>query len=83
MNVTSTLSFNGKQVNINLEGADEFILELNGKLLRTSKSEITIDLKAGLNTLKVYTNLPCQGVHKQQFFISEKTYCLSNPFDDS
>ncbi|NNK17905.1 MAG: T9SS type A sorting domain-containing protein, partial [Maribacter sp.] len=80
LNVTSRTSFNGKTSVLTLQGSDLFNIELNGVVIQTSESEIIINLKEGNNTLKVFTNLPCQGVYEEHIFLSEKPFVYPNPF---
>ena len=80
LNVTSRTSFNGKLTVLTLQGSDLFNIELNGVVIQTTESEITINLKDGNNSLKVFTNLPCQGVHEENIFLSEKPIVYPNPF---
>ncbi len=83
LNVSSRTSFNGKQTVLTLQGSDLYNIELNGEVIQTTESEITINLKNGNNSLKVFTNLPCQGVHEERIFISEKPIVYPNPFISS
>lgn len=83
LNVSSRTSFNGKLTVLTLQGSDLYNIELNGEIIQTTESEITIDLKNGNNSLKVFTNLPCQGVHEERIFISEKPIVYPNPFVSS
>jgi len=80
LNVTSRTSFNGMTSVLTLQGSDLFNIELNGVVIQTSESEIIINLKEGNNTLKVFTNLPCQGVYEEHIFLSEKPIVYPNPF---
>ena len=80
LDVTSRTSFNGKLTVLTLQGSDLFNIELNGVVIQTTESEITVNLKAGNNSLKVFTNLPCQGVYEENIFLSEKPIVYPNPF---
>jgi len=79
LGVSSKTSINGKSVVLTLDGADFYTIELNGKLTRTSLSEISLDLKPDINILKVYTDLPCQGIYEETFFSSGKPIVSPNP----
>ncbi len=80
LNITSRTSFNGKLTVLTLQGSDLFNIELNGVVIQTTESEITVNLKDGNNSLKVFTNLPCQGVYEENIFLSEKAIVYPNPF---
>ena len=72
----------GRLVELQLSGASRYNIELNGILIQTEASDISLDLKEGGNTLKVYTNLACQGSYEEQFFISDKPIVFPNPTAD-
>ncbi|MEL6918412.1 MAG: T9SS type A sorting domain-containing protein, partial [Bacteroidota bacterium] len=82
LNVTSLISEDGTQLMLTLEGGDQYTVELNGTSAQTQDSEITVQLTNGLNTLKVSTDLPCQGTFEEQIFASDQPIVYPNPFVD-
>ncbi len=78
LNVSSNVSIN--QTTLLLSGSNLYNIELNGIVTQTTKSEVTVQLKQGTNTLKVYTNLPCQGEYEENIFISDNAIIYPNPF---
>ncbi|MFS4454906.1 reprolysin-like metallopeptidase [Maribacter sp. 2304DJ31-5] len=82
LSVTSKVSLDGKQVIVNLLGSDLYNLELNGQLVQTEASEITLDLEKGINFLKVSTNRSCQGTYEEQILFSSTPVVFPNPFTD-
>ncbi len=82
LNVSSKTSFDGKLTVLTLQGADLYNIELNGVVIQTSDPEITISLKNGNNSLKVFSNLPCQGVYEENIFLSDKPIVYPNPVVD-
>ncbi|WP_289060734.1 reprolysin-like metallopeptidase [uncultured Zobellia sp.] len=83
LGVTSSVSLDGKQLLLSMEGADLYTIELNGETLLTDKSEITLDLKSGGNVLRVSTGISCQGIYEDQFFVGSKPIAFPNPFNES
>lgn len=83
LNVTSQVSLDGSFVDLSLSGASLYNIELNGVVSQIESSNIRLNFKAGLNTLKVSTNLPCQGTYGEQFLFSEDFVVYPNPFDDA
>jgi len=77
--VSSVVSLSGLQTILTLSGAQLYTIELNGTLTQTEASEIVLDLKQGLNTLKVSTNLPCQGAYDETVFIPTVPVIYPNP----
>ena len=68
-------------LSVELEGALLYNVELNGLVTQTEASKIELALKEGVNTLKVYSNLPCQGVVEKTLFYSSRPIISPNPVD--
>ncbi|WP_298484792.1 reprolysin-like metallopeptidase [uncultured Maribacter sp.] len=79
LNVSSKAAITKNTTTLFLSGSNLYNIELNGIVTQTTKSEIDITLKEGTNTLKVYTNIPCQGVHEENIFISSTAIMYPNP----
>lgn len=79
LSVSSQTAIDGKSIVLNLKGADLYTIEINGKRLQTSLSEVSLDFEPGVNTIKVSTELPCQGVYEEVFFRSNKPLVYPNP----
>ncbi|MCB0372090.1 MAG: proprotein convertase P-domain-containing protein [Muricauda sp.] len=70
-------------LSLDLSGASLYNVELNGLVTQTSESKLQIPLKEGLNTLRVYSNLPCQGVVEKTLFYSTRPILSPNPVDST
>lgn len=66
---------------VTLSGASLYNVELNGLVTQTEETNIILDLKEGLNTLRVFTNLPCQGSYENSFFFSSAPILYPNPVE--
>ena len=77
--LTASATTNGSILTISLNGGDLYNVELNGLVTQTKDSEIQMELKNGINRLKVFTNLPCQGTFEETFFSSSKPILYPNP----
>jgi hypothetical protein len=82
LSVTSKVSGDGTELTVDLVGSDFYNVELNGELVQTQAPSITLDLKNGINSLKVFTDIPCQGVYNEQFIRSDEPLVFPNPFRD-
>ncbi len=80
--VTSLVSPDGTELTLSLTGSDHYKVEWNGELLIVAGPEVTLTAKNGTNSLKVSTDLPCQGVYEEQLFFSDKPILYPNPFMD-
>jgi hypothetical protein len=81
--VYTTLNNTTNDVIIKLAGADTYHVELNGLVYTTKENQITLGLKADqTNTLKISTNIVCQGEIKEVFDLSTNYQIYPNPFTD-
>ena len=82
--VSASLQSLKKEVILNLSGASFYTIEQNGVVVKqTSDSKINLSLKKGVNTIKVYTDLPCQGVFQEQFISLEAPVVAPNPVNET
>nr|WP_297786780.1 zinc-dependent metalloprotease family protein [uncultured Allomuricauda sp.] len=68
-------------LNVELNGASFYNVELNGLVTQTEASKLQLELLEGINTLRVYSNLPCQGVIEKTLFYSSRPILSPNPVD--
>lgn len=66
-------------LDLSLRGSEFYNVELNGELHRTTSPTLQLKLREGNNTLKVYSDLPCQGTIEKQIFHSTKPILSPNP----
>ncbi len=79
LSVLSKVNTKSKTVSLTLFGASSYTIELNDKKYFTSKNEITLDLESNKNnTLKVSTDLNCQGVFEENIMLND-TIFYPNP----
>lgn len=79
LSVSAKSLSDGKQVILIMKGSDFYNIDLNGTLLQTEKSTITLNLKGGNNYVKVYTALSCQGSFEKFIFLSQDPIVYPNP----
>ena len=82
LEVISVLDQSSLQATLSLSGSELYQIELNGLVMQVVSQEVVLDLKSGSNTLKVSTDLPCQGIYNEQIFISEDPIVYPNPFTE-
>ena len=82
LSVSLKTSIDGSVLDLILEGSSLYNIELNGVLSQSEENNISLNLKPGLNTLKVSTNLACQGVLEEHILFSKEPLVYPNPFDD-
>ncbi|NKI30814.1 reprolysin-like metallopeptidase [Croceivirga thetidis] len=67
---------------ISLQGGTLYNIEVNGVVTQTRETEITLDLRNGVNEIRVFTNLPCQGEFKETFLVNTGAFLAPNPTQD-
>ncbi len=67
---------------IRLSGSQAYTIDLNGEIYRTSENEIELRLQQGQNSLKVSTDLDCQGSFAKTFFLGGNALVYPNPIAD-
>ncbi len=82
LSVTSKVLLQASQVVMDLEGAYGYYVELNGETTYTIDKSITLDLSKGINFLKVYTDILCQGIYEEEIIVSSGPVVYPNPFQD-
>ncbi|SIQ12454.1 reprolysin-like metallopeptidase [Maribacter ulvicola] len=82
LSVGSKISVDGSQVTLEMDGSSFYTIELNGIAVQTQEAAIVLDLSKGLNTLKVYTDIPCQGVYEEQIGFYVEPVVYPNPVKD-
>ncbi|WP_158975379.1 reprolysin-like metallopeptidase [Cellulophaga sp. L1A9] len=79
LEVFAVVSNDGNSVSLDLNGADEYSVSLNGVAVIVTDSSYKISLENGINTLKVETNLPCQGSFEEEYILLDKPFIYPNP----
>lgn len=77
--VFSRVSEGDFKLKIGLSGGNLYTVELNGQKHVTQEPEMVLDLKTGINKLKVKTDLECQGAHTEVILIDDKIMVYPNP----
>ncbi|MCK0160898.1 reprolysin-like metallopeptidase [Allomuricauda sp. F6463D] len=68
-------------VSVDLNGATFYNVELNGLVTQTEDVKIQLALQEGKNVLRVYSNIPCQGVIEKTLFYSSRPVLSPNPVE--
>jgi hypothetical protein len=79
LSVLSTINREDKLASLKLAGGTKYKVVLNGNLITTYDNAIDLVLSPGINTIKVTTNLECQGVYEETIFVSEDILLSPNP----
>lgn len=80
LGVSSSVINDGNQLSLLMNGANDYVVELNGQTFQTNEEQVVLNLKAGKNSLKVSTLNTCQGVFEEDIFVNGPTMVSPNPF---
>jgi hypothetical protein len=75
----SAVNYANNTMNLSLDGGEQYNIELNGNIITTSQSKVTLDLQPGMNRFTVTTDSDCQGIFSDEVFLSEEVVLYPNP----
>lgn len=81
--VQSKINKTASKITLSLKGSDSYLITFNDEFIRTSESEITLDLVESKNTISVKTNNDCQGVYKETILMSNSPLVYPNPVQNN
>ena len=73
------IDVDNKTSSFQLSGSDNYNIDINGTVYNVKQDRFTAKLPTGLNIIKVYTDLDCQGIIEKEVFISEEILYYPNP----
>jgi hypothetical protein len=79
LSAKSSVNQKGKTLTLKLSGSDLYYAEVNGERRSYKLDNFTLQLRPGMNTVKISTPQDCQGVHVEEVFISEQVKHYPNP----
>ena len=79
LSAKSSVNQKGKTMTVKLSGSDLYYAEVNGDRRSYKLDNFTLQLRPGMNAVKISTPQECQGVHVEQVFISEQIKHYPNP----
>ena len=77
--VQSTIDAGNKSMSIQLGGASTYLVKINEASFKVTEAYWSTALPAGLVKLQVSTDLNCQGIYVEEFFVSESVTAFPNP----
>lgn len=77
--VQSTIDVENKSMSIKLGGATSYLVRINSATFKVTEANWSTSLPAGLVKLQVSTDLNCQGLYIEEFFVSESVKAFPNP----
>ena len=77
--LSAFMEVSGQNLTITMSGSSQYNIDVNGNTQTTSSNNFETVLSSGLNIIKVYTSLKCQGFVEEQILISEEVYYYPNP----
>ncbi len=68
-----------KSTSISLGGSDSYNIDINGIRYQVKGNRFDANLPTGLSTIRISTDLECQGIIEKEIFISEDILYYPNP----
>ena len=78
----SQMGTKDNSISLYLSGADRYVIEINERTYTTDQNFFNTQLSGGLNTVKVSTDLQCQGTYYEEIEVSEAVVFNPNPFEN-
>jgi len=82
LDVTSQVSSLQQEVTLNLSGGTNYTITLNGEVISTTETEITLPLSKVENSLQVRTDRDCQGIYVETILLNDEIFIYPNPIDN-
>jgi len=79
LSVSSKINVKDKKVELSLGGGKEYTINLNGAILTTTSSQISLELTSNQNSLKVNTDKNCQGEYFETIYLLNEIIVYPNP----
>ncbi|HUH47663.1 MAG TPA: alpha-amylase family glycosyl hydrolase, partial [Arenibacter sp.] len=79
LSVISKIDRSEKSVSLSLKGGAIYFVTLNGTTSETGEQDLILQLKSGMNSIRVDTGVLCQGIFETQIFVSEDLSFFPNP----
>ena len=83
LSAKSSVNQKSKTIQINVKGSDLYYTEVNGEKRSYQIDNFKLQLRSGMNIVKIYTPQDCQGVHTEKVFISEQVKHYPNPVQNT
>jgi len=77
--VSSKVSDDKRNLELNLDGGDIYIININDEIFTTSDNNLSLELKHPFNSISIKTNKDCQGVFEKNIIVSEESHLYPNP----
>lgn len=81
LSTSAKIDLANRSVDLSLKGSTSYNVLLNGAVIKTTASNLSLDLKPGMNYLSISTDLDCQGTYFEEIFLSENVLAYPNPTD--
>jgi len=79
LSVAPTMNVDRGTINYQVSGADSYRVSFNGREMLVSEPNIELNLRPGLNRIRLYTDFTCQGYFEEEIFVSENVTLYPNP----
>lgn len=82
LNVLTSKNLENKELALQMAGSESYNIDFNGLKFTTSDSAMSLKLKNGANSIKVSTDIECQGIYEENIYVSNEVFVYPNPFQE-
>ena len=82
LSVLASQSVDGSELALGLEGAEGYLVTLNGQAQTVADPQLSLKLAPGPNTVKVEAIPACKGTYEAVFYFADRLAIAPNPFSD-
>ncbi|WP_084158163.1 discoidin domain-containing protein [Gaetbulibacter saemankumensis] len=72
-----------QKLDLSLFNGNVYNISLNGETINTSESKVSLNLKSGINLIRVTTDKDCQGLFEKTIMLNDDILVHPNPFVDN
>lgn len=82
LGVLTAKSSDNRKVLLDLSGNVNYNIDINGLKFTVNTNQLSLNLDKGENSIKVSTDLACQGIYEERIFVPNLPFVYPNPFSN-
>ena len=83
LSVLASIARDNSSIDFQLNGSNKYYISINGNRIVTEESDYKLNLKKGLNVIRITGDKECQGVYEETIFNSEDILLSPNPANNN
>ena len=83
LTISSKLIVSKSRLDLEMSGSNLYTIEVNGSVFKSTQAKVSLLLDKIENSIKISTDLDCQGSYEDLIVLSPKVYISPNPVEES